>query len=119
CHLDNCYHLEHVQVVGRVCKTHTVSHTAFRGFGGPQGMIMIEEVMARIAHACGVPPDVVRARNFYQEGDTAHYGQPIKDASRISQIWNELKESSEFDQRRERIATFNHGSRLLKRGLAI
>lgn len=118
-HLDNCYHLENVEVVGRVCKTHTVSHTAFRGFGGPQGMIMIEEVMARIAQVCGLPADVVRERNFYKPGDTAHYGQTITDAERIPLLWYDLKRESEFDARRERVSAHNRDHQTTKRGLAI
>jgi xanthine dehydrogenase large subunit len=118
-HLDNCYHLEHVEVVGRVCKTHAVSHTAFRGFGGPQGMIMIEEIMARIAHVCGLPADLVRERNFYREGDTAHYGQPITDAGRIGHIWQELKRTSDFELRRQQVAAHNSSARGTRRGLAI
>lgn len=118
-HLDNCYLLEHVEVIGRVCKTHTVSHTAFRGFGGPQGMIMIEEIMARIAQVCGLPPEVVRERNLYAEGDTAHYGQEITDAGRIGHIWHTLKRQSDFELRREHVAAFNREHQTKKRGLAI
>ncbi len=118
-HLDNCYFLEHVEVVGRVCKTNSVSHTAFRGFGGPQGMIMIEEIMARVAHECGLPAEVVRERNFYQEGDTAHYGQTITDAGRISTIWHDLKHSSNFDTRKQAVARHNSIQHTSKRGLAI
>ncbi len=67
-HADNCYYLAHTRVVGRVCKTNACSHTAFRGFGGPQGMIMIEEAIDRIARALGLAPDLVRERNFYRPG---------------------------------------------------
>jgi xanthine dehydrogenase large subunit len=118
-HADNCYLLENVQIVGRICKTNTVSHTAFRGFGGPQGMIMIEEVMDLIARRLKLPPHQVRERNFYRPGDTSHYGQEIKDADRIERIWIELRESSQFALRSREIAAFNAGSPQLKRGLAI
>ncbi|MET0410461.1 MAG: molybdopterin cofactor-binding domain-containing protein, partial [Polyangiaceae bacterium] len=118
-HSDNCYLLEHVQVTGRVCKTHMVSHTAFRGFGGPQGMIMIEEVMARIARYLDIAPHVVRQRNFYRPGDTAHYGQPIKDADRIQRIWDELGESSDYEARYQEALEFNQHSEHVKRGIAI
>jgi xanthine dehydrogenase large subunit len=118
-HSDNCYLLENVQVTGRVCKTHMVSHTAFRGFGGPQGMIMIEEVMARIARYLDLAPHVVRQRNFYRPGDTAHYGQPIRDADRIQRIWDELGESSEYEARYDEILEFNRHSAHVKRGIAI
>ncbi len=77
-HIDNCYHVPHMDVVGRVCRTHHVSHTAFRGFGGPQGMLVIEEIVDRVARALDLPPHVVRERNFYREGDTTHYGQVVR-----------------------------------------
>jgi xanthine dehydrogenase large subunit len=118
-HADNCYLLPNVEIVGRVCRTHHVSHTAFRGFGGPQGMVAIEEVMDRIARALGLPPDVVRARNFYAPGDRTHYGQEVRDADRIRRVWDDVRESSSFDARREEIRRFNAASPYLKRGLAV
>ncbi len=118
-HADNAYHLPHVAVTGTVCKTHKTSQTAYRGFGGPQGMIMIEEILTRVAHTLKLPPEVVRERNFYAQGDTTHYGQPVKDAERIGRIWSELKVSSEFERRRTAIAAFNSSHTDSKRGLAI
>jgi xanthine dehydrogenase large subunit len=118
-HADNCYHLPHVEISGRACKTNHHSHTAFRGFGGPQGMLMIEEIMDRIARKVGLPPHVVRERNFYRPGDTAHYGQPIKDAERIARIWRELIDSSQFQQRAREVEQHNTTSPHHKRGIAI
>jgi len=118
-HIDNCYHLPHVEVVGRVCRTHTVSHTAFRGFGGPQGMLFIEEILDRVARRLGLSPDLVRERNFYQPGDETHYGQPVRDADRISRIWSELKATSDFCERLAQITRFNAAHPHDKRGLAI
>ncbi len=118
-HADNCYLLENAEIVGRICKTHTVSHTAFRGFGGPQGMIMIEEIMDLVARHLALAPHEVRERNFYRPGDTSHYGQEIKDADRIARIWGELRGSSSFDARSRDIAAFNTSSPHVKRGLAI
>ncbi len=118
-HADNCYHLPHVEIVGRVCKTNHHSHTAFRGFGGPQGMLMIEEIMDRIARKVGLAPHVVRERNFYRPGDTAHYGQPIKDAERIARIWSELIDSSQFQERAREVEQHNSTSPHHKRGIAI
>ncbi len=91
-HIDNAYYLPNVNFFGRVAKTNTVSHTAFRGFGGPQGVVVIEEVIDRVARACGLRPEVVRERNFYRgegETNTTHYGQHIDD-NRIAHIWNAL-----------------------------
>ncbi len=67
-----------LEVTGFVCKTHKTSQTAFRGFGGPQGMLVIEEILDRVARTLGLPPERVRERNFYREGDTTHYGQPVQ-----------------------------------------
>jgi xanthine dehydrogenase large subunit len=118
-HIDNAYKLPAVEVSGRVCRTHKTSQTAFRGFGGPQGMLVIEEMLSRAAHALHLPADVIRERNFYREGDDTHYGEPVRDAHRIEHIWNTLKASSGFDDRRAEIAAFNARSVHCKRGLAI
>jgi xanthine dehydrogenase large subunit len=118
-HADNCYLLANVSIEGRACRTHHVSHTAFRGFGGPQGMIVIEEILDRIARTLDLPPHVVRERNFYVAGDTTHYGQEVHDAERIPRIWRELSESSDFAGRWEQVERFNATHAHRKRGLAI
>ena len=118
-HADNAYYLPNVELIGRVCKTHKTSQTAFRGFGGPQGMIVIEDILDRAARTLGIAPDVVRERNFYREQQTTHYGQLVKDADRIEKIWTQLKATSDFDQRRAEITRFNSSNEHAKRGLAI
>ncbi len=118
-HLDNAYLLRAVNVTGHICRTHKTSQTAFRGFGGPQGMLAIEDALERIARTLGLPPETVRERNFYREGDTTHYGMPVKDAGRIARIWGELKESASFDARREAVTVFNRAESHRKRGIAI
>jgi xanthine dehydrogenase large subunit len=118
-HVDNCYKVPHLDVVGRVCRTHHVSHTAFRGFGGPQGMLVIEEIVDRVARSLGLAPHVVRERNFYRDGDDTHYGQRVKDPERIARIWRELSTSSDLDRRIGEAAAFNARSPHVKRGLAI
>jgi xanthine dehydrogenase large subunit len=117
-HIDNCYFIPNIDVVGRVCLTHHVSHTAFRGFGGPQGMLVIEEVMDRIARSLDLPPHVVRRQNFYRAGHESHYGQPVRDADRIDRIWSELAKSADFDTRWQAVRAFNGASTHVKRGLA-
>ncbi|MET0391043.1 MAG: xanthine dehydrogenase molybdopterin binding subunit [Polyangiales bacterium] len=117
-HVDNCYYLPEVEVSGRVCRTHHVSHTAFRGFGGPQGMLVIEDILGRIAQHLQLPPHLVRERNFYAPGDTTHYGQPVKDAERISRLWQELRQSSQYVERAVGIAHWNAAHPHTKRGLA-
>jgi len=118
-HCDNAYRLPAVEVTGRVCRTHKTSQTAFRGFGGPQAMIVIEEIMSLAAQRLSLSGDVVRERNFYREGDTTHYGQRVEDASRIEIIWTRLKETSRFESRRGEVASFNASHPHQKRGLAI
>jgi xanthine dehydrogenase large subunit len=118
-HLDNAYKLPAVEVVGRVCRTHKTSQTAFRGFGGPQGMLVIEEVLGLAAQKLNLPADVVRQRNFYREGDDTHYGERVRDAGRIETIWNRLKAASDYENRRAHIDAFNARSPHAKRGLAM
>ena len=118
-HCDNAYRLPAVEVTGRVCRTHKTSQTAFRGFGGPQAMIVIEEIMSLAAQRLSLSGDVVRERNFYREGDTTHYGQRVEDASRIEIIWTRLKETSRFESRRGEVSSFNASHPHQKRGLAI
>jgi len=120
-HLDNAYYIPNVHFEGRVAKTNVTSNTAFRGFGGPQGMLVIEEILGRIALKLGLPPEEVRRRNFYHgsgETNTTHYGAEIGD-NRVGLIWDELLETSEFDTRRKSIDAWNAGHPHRKRGLAI
>ncbi|HJX85231.1 MAG TPA: xanthine dehydrogenase molybdopterin binding subunit [Candidatus Angelobacter sp.] len=118
-HCDNAYFVPALDATGFVCRTNKTSQTAFRGFGGPQGMLVIEDVLDRIARTLSLPPELVRERNFYREGHSTHYGQLVKDADRIPQIWHQLKESSSFAPRRLTIDRFNATSPHHKRGLAI
>jgi xanthine dehydrogenase large subunit len=118
-HCDNAYRLPAVDITGRVCRTHKTSQTAFRGFGGPQAMIVIEEIMSRAAKELGLPAEVVRERNFYREGDTTHYGQRVDQAGRIETIWTELKRTSRLESRLEDVARFNAEHQHQKRGLAM
>ncbi|MGI0493339.1 xanthine dehydrogenase molybdopterin binding subunit [Alkalinema pantanalense CENA528] len=120
-HVDNAYYIPHLTVQGWITKTHKVSNTAFRGFGGPQGMVVIEEVVDRVARSLQLPPEVVRERNFYRgsgASNTTHYGQEIVD-NRLDLVWQELLARSNFSQRRSQIAEFNRTSIDKKRGLAI
>ncbi len=120
-HLDNAYYIPAAEFRGRVAKTHLSSNTAFRGFGGPQGMVVIEEIMDRVARKLGLPPEEVRERNLYRgtgDTNTTHYGQPVGD-NRIQKIWRELKRSSAFTKRRTEVAAWNRKHPHHKRGLAI
>ncbi|NPC47696.1 xanthine dehydrogenase molybdopterin binding subunit, partial [Corallococcus exiguus] len=120
-HLDNGYFVPSVRYTGRVAKTHLVSNTAFRGFGGPQGMLVMEDILARIAAALGLAPEAVRQRNLYDgvgDTNTTHYGQELED-NRLPKLWNDLMESSDFAKRRAELEAFNASSPRIKRGLAI
>jgi xanthine dehydrogenase molybdopterin-binding subunit B len=121
-HLDNAYYVPACDFGGRVAKTNSVSNTAFRGFGGPQAMLVIEEILDRIARRLGLPPEEVRERNLYHgtgETNTTHYGQSLDD-ERIRFIWARLVETSKFAERRAQIDTFNASSGPgVKRGIAI
>ncbi len=114
-HLDNCYYLEHVRIVSHRCRTHTVSNTAFRGFGGPQGMLVIEAVMDAIARELGLDPLEVRRRNFYRAGgrDLTHYGMQVEDDI-ISPLTEQLARSSDWAVRRSAVAAAN--ARAAERG---
>jgi xanthine dehydrogenase molybdopterin binding subunit/xanthine dehydrogenase small subunit len=120
-HHDNGYYIPAMEVTGRVVKTNVASNTAFRGFGGPQGMLVIEEIVDRVARRCSLAPEVVRERNLYRGSgatNTTHYGQEIGD-NRIERIWFELSASAEIQRRREEIAAWNARSPHRKRGLAM
>jgi xanthine dehydrogenase molybdopterin binding subunit/xanthine dehydrogenase small subunit len=118
-HFDNCYNIENVEVKGKIAATNVVSHTAFRGFGGPQGMLAIEDIMARVALACGLDAAVVRERNFYpSRGAHTHYHQAVDDF-RIPPMWRKLQDDAGMSDRRGAVAAFNAGHVHVKRGLAI
>ncbi|MBI3885157.1 MAG: xanthine dehydrogenase small subunit, partial [Opitutae bacterium] len=120
-HLDNAYYLPAVNFTGRVAKTNVTSHTAFRGFGGPQGIFVIEEVMDRVARTLGLPPEVVRERNLYHGSgatNTTHYLEEIGD-NRLQELWRRALDSAKFAERRAAIAAWNRTSPHRKRGLAV
>ena len=119
-HCDNAYFLENARIVSHRCKTHTVSNTAFRGFGGPQGMFAIEYVIDDIARTLRIDPLDVRRRNFYGVGirDVTHYGQRVAD-NIIEAIVDQLQAESEYAERRCAIEEFNRSSAVLKRGIAL
>jgi xanthine dehydrogenase large subunit len=100
-------------------KTNTVSHTAFRGFGGPQGALLIEDVVHRVAAAAGLAPEVVRERNFAGvngNSDELPYGQRVE-GDLIARVWAEAKQGADWDRRRAAIAAFNATHPTLRRGL--
>jgi xanthine dehydrogenase molybdopterin binding subunit/xanthine dehydrogenase small subunit len=120
-HLDNAYYLPQVEFSGRVAKTNLVSNTAFRGFGGPQGMVVIEDIMDRIARTLGLAPETVRERNLYHgtgETNTTPYGQEIGD-NRIRELWSGVLSDADFATRRRQVDEWNARQPMVKRGLAV
>ena len=119
-HSDNCYFLDNVRIDSHRCKTNTVSNTAFRGFGGPQGMMAIEHVIDEIARHLSLDALDVRKVNFYgkDERNITPYQMTVED-NIIGEIVEELEKSSNYRQRRLAIAAFNKSSPVLKRGLAL
>jgi xanthine dehydrogenase large subunit len=118
-HADNCYYLPAVEIVSHRLKTHSVSNTAFRGFGGPQGMMAIERVIDAIAARLGLDPLAVRQANLYGPGrDVTPYHMTIED-NVAPEIIAELAASADYEARREAVARFNERHRILKKGLAL
>lgn len=119
-HTDNAYFLEHIRIDSYRCKTHKQSHTAFRGFGGPQGMIVTEVLLGDIARHLRLDPLAVRERNFYgtTERNTTHYGTTITD-NIVHALVKQLANDCSYSQRRSEIATWNQAQTTLKRGIAL
>ena len=119
-HADNCYHLDNVEITAHRCRTNTVSNTAFSGFGGPQGMVVIERVIEAIARDLGLDPLDARRRNLYggPGRDVTPYHMTVED-NIADHLIDELSTSARYDERRAEIAAFNAASPVLKRGLAI
>lgn len=119
-HADNAYFIPNVSVDGHRCMTNTVSHTAFRGFGGPQGMMIIERAMDDIARTVGRDPLDVRKLNLYGgEGrDLTPYHQKVEH-NLLPELIDQLEQSSDYRNRRREITDWNNSSLTLKRGLAL
>ncbi len=139
-HADNCYHLPAIRIESHRLKTNTQSATAYRGFGGPQGMVGIERVMDHIAHTVGVDPLQVRRANFYRANgasgpgtghrfggphspvnaapQTTPYHMPVEDFIG-HELVAELERTSDYQSRRRAIAAWNASSPILKKGIAL
>ncbi|MEW6432892.1 MAG: xanthine dehydrogenase molybdopterin binding subunit [Myxococcota bacterium] len=119
-HIDNAYFLPAVRVTGRVVRTNVASNTAFRGFGGPQGMAVIEHVISRAARTLGVDPVELRRKNFYGPAprNVTPYWQEVKDF-RLRRLFDELLASSDYAKRLKEVDAFNAGHPWQKRGLAL
>jgi xanthine dehydrogenase large subunit len=118
-HADNAYYYPQVRIHSRRLRTHTVSNTAFRGFGGPQGMVFAERMMDAIAVTLGLDPLDVRLANLYGPGrDQTPYGQKVAD-NIAPEVIAALEHSSDYRARRQQISAFNATSAYLKKGIAL
>ncbi len=119
-HADNAYYLSDVEIKSFRCKTNVQSHTAFRGFGGPQGVIIIEAIMGDIARTLGLDPLDVRMRNLYgvSERNVTHYQMKVED-NILDPLLTQLADTSGYRSRRGAIAQWNKTSPVIKRGIAI
>ncbi|MGK7932231.1 MAG: xanthine dehydrogenase molybdopterin binding subunit [Microcystaceae cyanobacterium] len=119
--LDHAYYMPNLEATGYIAKTNTVSNTAFRGFGGAQGIALIEDIIDRIARYLKLPADVIRQRNFYYgtgETNTTPYGQEIE-GNHLEIVWQQVKENSGFEAKQQEIEQFNQENAYKKRGLAL
>jgi xanthine dehydrogenase large subunit len=119
CHVDNAYWIPHVRVHGRIARTNKTSQTAFRGFGGPQGMLVIEDILGRCAPLLGIDPVDLRRRNFYADGQRTPYGQTVRHPERAVRVWDEVLSTAQVEERRTEIVRFNAAHPHTKRGLAV
>ena len=119
-HIDNAYYLENVLVENYLCKTNTASNTAFRGFGGNQGMMAIENIIDHIATSLKKDSAEIRRRNFYQKKrkNITHYNMKIED-NVIQEIFDQLIKSSNYKSRQLSIKKFNKGNKYIKKGIAL
>jgi len=119
CHIDNAYWIPAVRVNGRIAKTNKTSQTAFRGFGGPQGMIVIEDILGRCAPLLGIEAATLRRRNFYTAGQTTPYGQPVRHPDRAAAAWDQVLATADVSGRTQEIAAFNAAHEDVKRAIGI
>lgn len=120
CHFDNAYYLENVAIHALCARTNTQSNTAFRGFGGPQGALVMEVILDNIGRHLGIDPLLVRQRNFYGHDDRnlTPYGQVVTD-NVIDTLVEELSVDSRYHERRQAVLEFNRTNTILKKGLAL
>jgi|CZKI01.1.fsa_nt_gi xanthine dehydrogenase molybdopterin binding subunit/xanthine dehydrogenase small subunit len=120
-HVDNGYYIPALRVTGLIAKTNVASNTAFRGFGGPQAMLVMEEIVDRIARRLGIAPEEVRGRNLYRgtgETNTTHFLQEIGD-NRLQTVWKRVQKEAGFAGRRREVDRWNSAHPRVKRGLAV
>lgn len=122
-HSDGCYYWPHFRSVSTPCKTVQPAHTAYRGFGGPQGIAICEHIVEHLAVACKVPYDSMRRLNMYNVGQSTPFGMVFSEMSsgkwNVPTMWDKLYTDCEVERRRRDIAEFNSKNKFLKRGIAM
>ncbi|PZQ09819.1 MAG: xanthine dehydrogenase molybdopterin binding subunit, partial [Ancylobacter novellus] len=117
-HADNAYFYPDVELRSHPWRTHTVSNTAFRGFGGPQGVIVAERIIEEIAYATGQDTLAVRKANLYRDGQLTPYHQPVEDQI-LPRLFEELEASADYARRRSEVLAFNAKGGVIRRGIAL
>jgi xanthine dehydrogenase/oxidase len=116
-HLDNCYEIPNVWIKGHVCKTNTHSNTAYRGFGGPQGMYIAESYICAVAEGLGISKDELRVKNLYKVGDHTPFLQDIDEDWHVPMLMEQLKNDAQYVERQAAIEEFNAKNKWRKRGI--
>ncbi|KAF2726029.1 xanthine dehydrogenase [Polychaeton citri CBS 116435] len=117
-HSDGVYKIPNVSVRGRICKTNTVSNSAFRGFGGPQGMFIAECYMEEVADRLGISSDEFRMKNMYKPLEKTHFRQELRDWY-VPLMYDQVKAESEYEKRKKEVEEFNGKNKWKKRGISI
>lgn len=117
-HADNAYHIPNARIIARACRTNLPPNTAFRGFGAPQGIFVIERVMERIARITGKDPLEVRRLNAYRDGESTPYGQPVDEACHV-ELFDQLKQNAQYEHLKKEVEDFNKEHEVLKRGIGV
>jgi xanthine dehydrogenase large subunit len=117
-HSTNAYAIPHVRILAATCRTNLPSNTAYRGFGGPQGMFLMECALAKAAEVTGISRETLQERNLIEDGYVFHYGQEVTEC-RMKRTWREAAADFDFLGTRERIDSFNTRHRMQKKGMAV
>ncbi|XP_052796835.1 xanthine dehydrogenase/oxidase-like isoform X2 [Mya arenaria] len=115
---ESGYKVRALRVVGRACRTNTASNTAFRGFGHPQGVLVMEDIVSRVAALTGLTAEVIRERNLYKDGDVTPCGTLMKNVT-LTSLWRQCHQGSQYEQRLKKVEEFNKQNKWKKRGIAM
>ncbi|PNF38422.1 Xanthine dehydrogenase, partial [Cryptotermes secundus] len=117
-HFENAYYIPNARVRGYICKTNLPSNTAFRGFGGPQGMFFGENMIREIASYLNKDPLEISSINLYKEGDKTHYNQPLEYCT-LQRCWDKCLKTADYFNRKKQVEEFNRQNRWKKRGMSV